>query len=58
MERLIFADDLLPNGSYIYLDMDEEVIVAYSFLYESDRDDTLELGWCGTSETHMKEVIP
>ena len=57
-KELIFADDLLPNGSFIYLDMDEEVIVAYSFLHESDREDTVELGWCGTSETHIKEVIP
>lgn len=55
---LIFAEDLLPSGSFIYLDKDEEVIVAYSFLHESDREDTVELGWCGTSERYDLEFIP
>ncbi|WP_342601123.1 hypothetical protein MHB48_09065 [Psychrobacillus sp. FSL H8-0483] len=57
-KEMILADDVVPNGSYIYLDIDEEDIIAYSFLHESDREDALELGWCGTSESQNKELIP
>lgn len=57
-KEMILADDVVPNGSYIYLGIDEEDIIAYSFLHESDRKDTLELGWCGSFETQNKELIP
>lgn len=57
-KKMILADDVVLNGSYICLDIDEEDIIAYSFLHESDREDTLELGWCGTSENQNKALIP
>lgn len=55
---IILSDDLVPDGSYVYLDMDEKNIVAYSFLHESDKEDSLELGWCGAIDAESKELIP
>ncbi|WP_235864648.1 hypothetical protein [Ureibacillus acetophenoni] len=55
---LIFADDLVLSGSYVYLDNDEKQILAYSFLHDSEKESTLELGWCGTAGSENIELIP
>jgi len=55
---IIFSDDLITTGSYIYLDENEENILAYSFLHESDEEDKIELGWCGASTTEHIDLIP
>lgn len=57
-KEMIFADDTVLSGSYIYLDTEEKDILAYSILHESDKESTLELGWCGTSESENIELIP
>lgn len=44
---MILADDVLLDGSYLIID-EEYQIVAYSFLHTSEKDNTVELGWCGT----------
>lgn len=54
-EKLVFAEDLLVKGSYVYLEGGE--ILAYSFLHESDDENTFELGWCGASCDKNQEVI-
>jgi len=46
-ESLIFADDLIAAGSYVYVDEPTNEIVAYSLLHASEEKDTFELGWCG-----------
>lgn len=56
-KEMILTDDVVLNGSYIYLDNDEKDIIAYSFLHESDKESTLELGWCGTSESKNMGLI-
>ncbi|WP_391209308.1 hypothetical protein [Psychrobacillus sp. L4] len=48
-EKLL-VEDVLVEGSFIYLDKLEQNIKAYSFLHESDQPNTLELGWCGSVE--------
>ncbi|MEK9198440.1 hypothetical protein [Ureibacillus sp. FSL E2-3493] len=55
--KMIFADDTVYNGSYIYLDTNENSIVAYAFLHESDKIDSLELGWCGAIDTKYIQLI-
>lgn len=57
-QELIFTDDLVQNGSYIYLDKNEKSIIAFSFLYESDESGSLEVGWCGSAEDEHKMLIP
>lgn len=47
-EKLVFANDLITEGSYVYVDQDKEELVAYSLLHQSEDKDTLELGWCGS----------
>jgi hypothetical protein len=56
--KLILVDDLVKNGSYIYLDKNEKSINAFSFLHESEESDSLELGWCGAAEDEHKILIP
>lgn len=45
-EKLLL-DDVLVEGSFIYLDKFEQNIEAYSFLHDSAQPATFELGWCG-----------
>lgn len=47
-KELIFAEDLILEGSYICLDKNGEEVLAYSFLHEGESDDTVELGWKGS----------
>ncbi|MGE7866042.1 GNAT family acetyltransferase [Bacillus paramycoides] len=46
-QEMILADDVILNGSFLLLDKEYEII-GYSFLHTSEKDSTLELGWCGT----------
>lgn len=55
--KLILANDLIVDGSYIYLDKLNENIIAYSFLHQSDTKESLELGWCGTADTEYRQLI-
>lgn len=50
----ILADDILLNGSFVMIDEETEII-AYSFLHTSEKENTVELGWCGT---HTTENVP
>lgn len=55
-EKMILADDILTEGSFIYLNAEKEII-AYSFLHTSEKNDTLELGWRGTHAIHQLELL-
>lgn len=44
---MILADDVLLDGSFLIID-EAHQIMAYSFLHTSEKDNTIELGWCGT----------
>lgn len=57
-ENMILADDTILDGSFIYLDIQKQEILAYAFLHAGDAADTLELGWCGAIGMQYKEVIP
>ncbi|PFR85417.1 GNAT family acetyltransferase [Bacillus cereus] len=46
-QEIILADDVLLDGSFLIIDKEHQ-IVAYSFLHTSEKDNTVELGWCGT----------
>lgn len=46
-EGLIFAEDLIENGSFIAVDKMDDRLLAYSFLHHSTSQGTVELGWCG-----------
>lgn len=48
-EKLL-VEDVIVDGSFIFLDKCEQNIKAYSFLHESDQPSSLELGWCGSVE--------
>ncbi|WP_440897464.1 hypothetical protein ACS127_05710 [Amphibacillus sp. Q70] len=56
-KRMIFADDVISDGSYFFLDENKKSLVAYSFLHESDEEDSLELGWCGATDFEDKYLI-
>lgn len=56
-QKMILAEDVILKGSFLYFDK-EEKIIAYSFLHESDTDDSLELGWCGANQIEHKHLIP
>lgn len=56
-EEMILSDDLVSQGSFIYLDKSEKNIVAYSFLHESEKNNAVELGWCGADNTKNKELV-
>lgn len=47
-QEMILADDVLLDGSFLIID-EAHQIMAYSFLHTSEKDNTIELGWC---ETH------
>ncbi|KFM99187.1 hypothetical protein DJ93_324 [Bacillus clarus] len=46
--EMILVNDLIADGSFLFLNEQEEII-AYSFLHTSEKNNTLELGWCGTN---------
>ena len=52
-EQLIMADDIMMDGSLIYLDANEVSILAYSFLHYAEDNETLELGWCGSVSQYI-----
>ncbi|HDR6298134.1 TPA: GNAT family acetyltransferase [Bacillus cereus] len=53
-QEMLLADDVLLDGSFLIID-EEHQIMAYSFLHTSEKDNTVELGWCGT---HTIEDLP
>lgn len=55
-KKMILSKDLIPNGSYVYLD-EEKNIIAYSFLHESYKQRSFELGWCGSSNSQNGAYI-
>lgn len=57
-KNLVLANDVIAEGSYVFLDTDGENIVAYSFLHESDDEKSYELGWCGYSSSQYKGILP
>lgn len=57
-KKLILANDVVINGSYVCFDAGGNDIVAYSFLHESDRESAYELGWCGCLDKQYKRLIP
>src|SRR5690625_459919 len=57
-KTLILCDELLADGSFVYLDKDKKNIIAYSFLHKSDTKNALELGWCGAIDMETKNLIP
>ncbi|MFC9414494.1 GNAT family acetyltransferase [Bacillus mobilis] len=52
----ILADDVLLDGSFVIIDEETEII-AYSFLHTSEKDNTVELGWCGTHNTENVSLL-
>ncbi|MGN5651633.1 GNAT family acetyltransferase [Bacillus sp. Brlt_9] len=52
----ILADDVLLDGSFVMID-EENKIIAYSFLHTSEKDNTVELGWCGTHTTENVSLL-
>ncbi|MED0965828.1 GNAT family acetyltransferase [Bacillus paramycoides] len=46
-QEMIIANDILLDGSFLIIDEENEII-GYSFLHTSEKESTLELGWCGT----------
>jgi hypothetical protein len=56
-KSLVLSADLIGEGSYVFLDADEKDIIAYSFLHESDDENSYDLGWCGCSSSPYKELI-
>lgn len=53
--ELILTDDIVPDGSYLFLDEMGKGIISYSFLHDSDEKDTFELGWCGATHDQNKK---
>lgn len=56
-KELIASEDTLLDGSFIQLNEAGETL-AYSFLHESDTEDTYELGWCGSSDIGRMGILP
>ncbi|MED0873085.1 GNAT family acetyltransferase [Bacillus mobilis] len=52
----ILADDALLDGSFVMIDEENEII-GYSFLHTSEKDNTVELGWCGTHSTENLSLL-
>lgn len=46
-KKMILADDVLLDESLLIIN-EEHQIKAFSFLHTSEKDNTVELGWCGT----------
>lgn len=57
-KKLISENDIVRNGSYVYLEAGGSDIAAYSFLHESDEENAYELGWCGSLDKGYKKLIP
>ncbi|WP_042149531.1 hypothetical protein [Paucisalibacillus sp. EB02] len=53
---LIFAEDLIRQGSYVLVDKKEEII-SYSLLHASESNGTVEFGWKGTRDRSEIETI-
>lgn len=56
-ENILLNDDVILDGSYICLSWDSKDILAYSFLHESNKDTSLELGWCGCKNKQDKKLL-
>ena len=52
-EQMIIADDIVMDGSVIYLDATKTNVLAYSFLHHTEDNETLELGWCGSEDQYI-----
>ncbi|MHA6251873.1 GNAT family acetyltransferase [Oceanobacillus sp. CAU 1775] len=52
-EQMIFAEDMISQLSCVFTENEE--IIAYSFLHESEDKDALELGWCGAKFIEEKK---
>ncbi|MFE7376071.1 GNAT family acetyltransferase [Bacillus cereus] len=55
-KEMILADDMLLDGSFLIIGEENEII-GYSFLHTSEKDNTLELGWCGTHTTDNLSLL-
>lgn len=55
-EKLIFSEDMMEQLSYVFIE--DEEIIAYSFLHETDEEGELELGWCGVREEDQIHTLP
>lgn len=56
-EKLVFAEDLIQNGSYLAIDKGTQKLLAYTFLHHSTELDKVELGWCGSRDLEgIKEL--
>lgn len=56
-KKLILAEDVLMQGTYVSLNDAGSEIVAYSFLHHSEDEQTYELGWCGCREEQDKDML-
>jgi len=54
---IMVTDDILTDGSFILFNESGEVI-AYSFLHQSENNDTYELGWCGGASIDRTGSLP
>lgn len=52
--ELIFSDDLIPEGSYLYVK--DNQIIAYTFLHETSNHE-VEMGWVGAEDLRQKEKV-
>ena len=55
--KMITADDVILDGSFIGLDTAEKNILAYSFLHTSEKKDTAELGWAGVHSPEANTLL-
>ncbi|GKV68651.1 hypothetical protein NCCP2716_11490 [Sporosarcina sp. NCCP-2716] len=53
-EQVVFAEDTIEDGSFVWMDTKADEIIAYSFLHTSEKVGAYELGWCG----YIKEADP
>jgi hypothetical protein len=56
-QQMILADDVVMDGSLIYLNATETNVLAYSFLHDAEENETLELGWCGCEGQHIDLIL-
>ncbi|HAM82071.1 GNAT family acetyltransferase [Ornithinibacillus bavariensis] len=56
-KEMIWAEDILLDGSYVYLNEKGDGILAYSFLHKSDQQGTVELGWSGASDLSEIDIL-
>ena len=54
----VLGNDVIAKGSYVFLDTYGNDILAYSFLHESEDEHAYELGWCGSSGSNYRRIIP